>query len=43
MHLVLECCSFQSQAFCGSALAGYSAGGGSQSLNDDLPLGLFES
>jgi hypothetical protein len=43
VHLVLKCCSFQPEARCGSTLAGYSPGGGSQSLDDDLPLSFFES
>jgi hypothetical protein len=43
VHLVLEGCSFQSEALCGSTLAGYSPGGGSQGLDDDLPLSLFKS
>ena len=43
VHLVLECCSFQSQALCRSALAGDSSAGSSQSSDDDLPLSLFES
>src|SRR5271165_624936 len=42
VHLVLQRCSFQSEALCGSTLAGYSSRGGSQSLDDDLPLGMLE-
>jgi len=43
VHLVLEGCSFQSEALCCPALAGHPPGGGSQSLDDDMPLGLFKS
>jgi len=43
VHLVLECCSLQSQALCRSALAGDSPGGGYPSINNGLPLGLFET
>src|ERR1700739_1302225 len=43
VHLVLECCSLQSQALCRSALAGDSPGGGYQSINNGVPLGLFET
>jgi len=42
-HLVLECCSFQPEALRRSALAGYSSRCGSQSIDNDLPLGLFET
>lgn len=42
-HLVLERCSFESEAFCRSTLAGYSSGCSSQRIDDDLPLGLFET
>jgi hypothetical protein len=43
VHLVLECCSLQSQALCRSALAGDSPRGGYQSIDNGLPLGLFET
>ena len=43
VHLVLERCSFQAEALCGSALAGDSPRDGFQGLDDDLPLSLFES
>lgn len=43
VHLVLECCSLQSEALCRSALASDSPGGGSQSIDNGLPLGLFET
>ena len=43
VHLVLERRSFQSEPLCGSASACDSPRGGFQSLDDDLPLSLFES
>ena len=43
VHFVLECCSLQSQALRRSALAGDSSGGGNQSIDNGLPLCLFET
>jgi hypothetical protein len=43
VHLVLERCSFQSEALCGSTWAGDSPRGAFQGLDDDLPFSLFES
>jgi hypothetical protein len=43
VHLVLERCSLQAEALCGSALAGDSPRDGFQGLDDDLPLSLLES
>jgi hypothetical protein len=41
-HLVLERCSFQSEALGGSPVTSYSSGGSSQRVADDVPLSLFE-
>ena len=43
VHLVLKCCSLQSQALGRSTLAGDSPGGSFQSVDDDLALSLFET
>jgi len=42
VHLVLERCSFQSEALCGSAPAGYPARRALQRIDNDLTFSLFE-
>ena len=42
VHLVLECCSFQSEALCRPAPAGYPARRAFQRIDNDLTFSLFE-